>query len=128
METKHHLPTIKQIIAAAITYVYSDVDDLVQDAAKDHAMANMGHVLGDFINVSEWLSNHPEYVISFSWGNLMGLSENDESGNDERKGWLEQAKKDVAAVQKKKLPLTMENARLAFKCKGPFEKKTRIKK
>ena len=135
METNTAYPTVKltvkQIIAAAFAYVYTDADKLIQDVAKEHAIANMGHELGDFITEREWLSKHPEQVISSCWNNWMGQIESDEMAdgqNDERKVWLKQAKKDVAAVQKKKLPLTMENVMLAFEGKGPFEKKTRTKK
>lgn len=128
METTSAKPTKKSIIAAAFAYVYPDAESLIKDVAKEHCIANMGQNLEDFITASEWLAKHPEQVISSCYSNFYGQSESDDMAegiDEERRAWLKQAKKDVAAVQKKGLPLTMENVRLAFENKGPFEKKLR---
>ena len=108
--------TTKENIAAAFAHVYTEADRLIQDVAKEHAIANMGQTLEEHLQRAA----PPADVIAVCWSSFYGQSESVEMARDldqERKGWLKQAKKDVATLVKKKLPLTLENARLAFERK-----------
>lgn len=115
--------TVKQFIDLAFQHVYEDVEKFRKDIAKEHCIANMGQELSDFIHST---SGHPKDAIAQAYGSFYQQSESDEMAegiDDEMKSWLKEADKQIKAVQKKKLPLTMENARLAFEKKGPFAKK-----
>ena len=121
-------PSKKDLIAAAFAYVYPDAEALIKDVAKEHTIANMGQNLEDFIVATEWLEKNPQQLVGSCYNSFYDQSESEEMAEgieDERKSWLKQAKKDVALVQKKGLPLTLENVRLAFEKKGPFERKSK---
>jgi hypothetical protein len=115
----------KNLIAAAFAHVYTDVERFIRDQAKEHTIANLGQTLEDHVHPG--LSARPEQIIANAFSSLMSdFSCEDETGDsveDEMRVWLGQAKRDTALIQKKGLPLTMENARLAFERKGPFAKK-----
>ena len=120
-----HGPTLtkSQLITLAFQHVYTDVERFKKDIAKEHCIANMGQRLEDFMHGA---TGRPEDVISRAYSSFYGQSESDEMADgiaDEMRSWLKEADKQIKAVQKAGLPLTMENARLAFEKKGPFAKK-----
>lgn len=124
---EHTGPTLtkKQIIDLAFQHVYTDVEAFRKDIAKEHCIANMGQELGDFVDGH---FKDPARVISWAYNAFYQQSESDEMAegiDEEMRSWLKEADKQIKAVQKKGLPLTMENARLAFEKKGPFAKKTK---
>ena len=113
----------KETIEAAFNHVHTDVENLIKQAASEHAIANMGQVLEDFFPYGQ---PNLEKFFSQCFSIFYQQSESDEMAEGleaERKEWMKDAKRDVAAVQKKGLPLTMRNVRDAFEFKGPFAKK-----
>lgn len=123
-------PSKKQIIEAAFAHVYTDAEELIKDAAREHTIANLGQELEDFLQPSEYLLKNPQKVFHDCFNGLYSQSESDEMADalqEEYRDWQKRSRKDVEKVQKKKLPLTMTNVRLAFENKGPFEKKARKK-
>lgn len=122
MEKKITLQAEKQVIvSAAMNMVYSDVEKFIIDAAKEATIANLGHELYDFI----YSNQKPETVIArvfISIREQYAIEVGDDGNGviDEYKNWLKISKKNVKAVQKKGLPLTLANVRLASDRNGPF--------
>lgn len=113
-------------IKAASEHVWTDFEAFVKMCAKEHAIANMGQELGDFLH--RGYTPKPEQLVDFAWNAFMGDMESDEMAEgtmDEYRSWLKDARRDAEKVRKAGLPLTLANATLAFELKGPFAKKAR---
>jgi len=115
-------PSVKSLITQAFAVVYTDVDQLVKDQAMEHTIANMGQCLEDFAR-----SSMPaDRLIRLCYQDLRQQCESDEMADgidEEYRDWLKEARKSVAMVQKKGLPLTLTNTRDAFERKGAFAAK-----
>jgi len=122
-------PTAQQLVDAAFAYVYTDPYRLVQDAAKEHTIANMGQSLEELVTRAHCSLARPEGIVSSAYSALASDCAMEEVDiDDERLSWVKDARRDVALVQKKGLPLTLANVRHAFEFTGPFEKKGAKKK
>jgi hypothetical protein len=118
--------TRKQLIEAAFKHVYPPglVEELISAAAAEHTIANLGQSLEQLISTGNDWGNVYTAIIPLAYARLREESASEGIDiEDEYQDWLKQARKDVAQVQKKGLPLTLENVRMAFEMKGPFAKK-----
>lgn len=118
----------QELIKAAHDHVWTDFEAFIKMVAKEHAIANMGQDLSDFVH--RGFTPKPEQVVDFAWSSFMGDMESDEMAEgtmDEYRSWLKDARRDAEKVRKAGLPLTLANVTLAFELKGPFAKKTRKK-
>lgn len=116
--------TRKELVQAAMQVVYMDFEEYVKDQAREHTVANAGMVLEHMIQMASHTS--PTNLVSSAFFQLYSDCESDEMAcgvMKEYRCWLKTARKDCVAVQKKGLPLTLENSRLAWEKKGPFAKK-----
>ena len=129
---------LDNVIKAALDHVYTDEQKLIEDCAKEHAIANMGQTLKGIISsgygaqsaIARFTKN-PEQLVSACYSAFYGGSESEEMADGidrERRSFLKDSKRDVAKVKKAGLPLTIANARLAFLNKPPFDKASAQKK
>ena len=115
----------KLAIEQALDHVHTDIEALIKQNAAEHALVNMGQEVSDF---ASYCRNDPSTLLYSAYRNFYQQSESDEMADGterEFKSWLKIARKDVAKVQKKGLPLTARNVRAAFLSEGPFAKKAR---
>ena len=113
----------KKAIEAAFDHVHTDVERLIKQAASENAVVNMGQSIEDWF---PYFDPGPETLLERCFSNFYQSSESDEMAEgleDERRAWVKTAKRDVAAVQKKKLPLTVRNVQDACFKRGAFAKK-----
>lgn len=131
---------LDNVIKAALDHVYTDEQKLIEDCAKEHAIANMGQTLKGIISsgyggygtqsVARFTKN-PEQLVSACYSAFYGGSESEEMADGidcERRSFLKDSKRDVAKVKKAGLPLTIANVHLAFLSKPPFDKASAPKK
>lgn len=116
------------IVALALNFVYTDIEKLIKAQAKEHTIANLGQSLtdGGLQCSATFYEEHPEALINERFSQLMGDCESDEMTDcveDEYRSWLKDARESALAVQKKNLPLTLQNTRDHFEKKGAFAKK-----
>lgn len=124
--------TKQEMIDGAFQFVFATAEALVKAHAQEMTLGNMGQSLVDYVyppKVSPTRADPPvpdlSSVVSRAFNEFYQGSESDEIAqciSDELHDWMKSAKKDVAKVVKKGLPLTLANARLAWEEKGPFAK------
>lgn len=119
METKFTKQDKIALIAAAFDLVYTDEEKFVEDLAKEHAIVNMGQELDDFVRAGMT----PETLVSRCYNDFYHSSESDEMADglaEEKNHFRKDAKRQLAMIKKKGLPLTFDLARDAFLNKGVF--------
>lgn len=115
----------KVALAAVMSYEFIDLERFVKTVAQEHTIANLGQDIFDRIS-PEMALRQPQGAVGAAFQQLREDCESDElcDGVDEEyRGWLKTARKDVAELVKRGATLTLENARLAFEKKGPFAPK-----
>lgn len=117
--------TKKELIDATFQFVFPTPEDLADAHAKEMTLSNMGQTLANYVDVPKRAptAHFLRTLVTFAYADYFQGSESDEIAkciSDEHMSWVKDAKKDVAKVVKKGLPLTLANARLAWEEKGPF--------
>lgn len=111
-----------ETVQHALTLVYTDFDRYVRDIAREHTVVNMGFELTDvehYAGPEDLIRSAYQHVLECN-AEALGEVEGCDSVEEEFRSWLKDAKRDAARVRKAKLPLTLENARMAFLNRGPF--------
>lgn len=112
----------QEFLAACMSFVHADFEQYVRTIAMEHTIANLGQELGELVAVGG-LWCRPEDGVRQAYRQLIGDCESDEMAEgveEEYRSWLKDARADAQRVRDAGLPLTLENARLAFERKGPF--------
>jgi len=120
---------IKAAIEAAFDFVHTDERVLHRQCTSEHGLVNMGQEPADFAGYVSL--NRPETFFQSCWQSFYQQSESDEMAEGmeaERRFFDKDVTRDIAAVKKKGLPLTVRNCRQAFLKEGPFAKKAKAKK
>ena len=120
MRTKEE---IKQAIEAAYDHVHTDEAVLHKQCISEHGLINMGQCVEDF---ATYVRDDPARFFEACFQSFYQQSESDEMADGtlaERDAFKKDVTRDIKAVKRAKLPLTVRNCRAAFLHEGPFAKK-----
>lgn len=113
-------PAIEALVQQALKHEFTKVDEFVDALACHSTLENSGQ--GSDYRLT--LTTKVERVFQASYGAFAGDCEMEGVDMDkEFKTWERKAKKIADTLQKKKLPLTVENGNHVFFKTGPFAKK-----
>jgi hypothetical protein len=120
---------VKDIIAKAMSHVWTDEERFKDAIACFYAFENMGQDLASAWATRNAREGNEQHIFASAWRSLVSESagEEDEEGNElditpEHKSWLKDAKKIVATLKKHKMAFTMANAEEVFKNPKKYEK------
>ena len=111
-------------IAEALNLEYTDERKFVEVVSMEFALSNMGQDLASCLTGYGMSPPRADVLIRRAYDSI-SQSEGDEiyeAFEEERGGWVKEAKKMVVALKKAGLPLTVANTHLFWEKKGPFAK------
>lgn len=112
----------KAMVEQALKHEYTDERKFIRALASYSTLENMGHSAEE--SLGRGFRVKAEDLFSDAYGTFRGDAEMEGIDvGDEYTTWDKEAKKILVTLQKKKLPLTVENGNHAWNKTGPFTKK-----